>query len=126
MLKTVEAVQAGSAEPVVIIGSRGQGKSHLMAALSHMHMDHAASKKWLNDWSSRLGNPAIANLELQADMHVITESLHLQQFKYLWDVLFENHPHGVAARAKWEDRGTEVPGFDLVHEMAETTLRAYT
>jgi hypothetical protein len=118
MLKTVEAVQAGRAEPVVIIGSRGQGKSHLMAALSHMHMDHAASKKWLSDWSSRLGNPAIANLELQSDMHVITESLHLQQFKYLWDVLFENHPHGVAARAKWEDRGTEVPGFDLVHEMA--------
>src|SRR5690606_40727123 len=27
MLKTVEAVQAGRAEPVVIIGARGQGKS---------------------------------------------------------------------------------------------------
>ena len=59
MLKTVEAVQAGRAEPVVIIGSRGQGKSHLMAALSHMHQDQAATKAWLSDWSDRLSNPAI-------------------------------------------------------------------
>ena len=119
MLKTVEAVQAGRAEPVVIIGSRGQGKSHLMAALSHMHQDQAATKAWLSDWSDRLSNPAIGTLELQAGMHVITESLHLQKFKFLWDVVFKNHEHGVAARAKWEERGTEVPGFDLILEMAE-------
>ena len=43
MLKIVEAVQAGRAEPVVIIGARGQGKSHLMAALSHIHQEKKAT-----------------------------------------------------------------------------------
>lgn len=119
MLKTVEAVQAGRAQPVVIIGSRGQGKSHLMAALSHMHSDPAAIKTWLADWAGRLNNPTIAGLELQANMHVITESLHLQKYKFLWDILFDNHPHGVIAKAKWEVLGTEVPSYDLILEMAE-------
>ncbi|MFP1592487.1 hypothetical protein ACLB1M_28830 [Escherichia coli] len=84
----MEAVQAGRAEPVVIIGARGQGKSHLMAALSHMHQDKDATVNWLNDWSIRLKNPDIANLKLQYGMHVITESLHLQRYKHVWDVLF--------------------------------------
>jgi len=122
MLKTVEAVQVGRAAPVVIIGSRGQGKSHLMAALSHMHTDEAATKVWLDNWSSRLGNPAIGEIKLQPSMHVITESLHLQNYKYLWDVLFDNHPEGMFVRGKWEGQGdskTEVPGFDLILEMAE-------
>ncbi|SUC42961.1 MULTISPECIES: hypothetical protein [Providencia] len=119
MLKTVEAVQAGRAEPVVIIGARGQGKSHLMAALSHMHQDKDATVNWLNDWSTRLKNPDIANLKLQYGMHVITESLHLQRYKHVWDVLFDQHPHGNIIKAKWEVHGTEVPGYDLILEMAE-------
>ncbi len=122
MLKTIEAVQAGRAEPVVIIGARGQGKSHLMAALSHMHTDEAATKTWLENWAARLGNSSISGMTLQSGMHVITESLHLQNYKYLWDLLFDNHPEGTYARGKWEGQGdskTEVPGFDLVLEMAE-------
>jgi hypothetical protein len=119
MLKTVEAVQTGRAEPVVIIGARGQGKSHLMAALSHMHQDQAATVNWLNDWATRLNNPAIAGMQLQYGMHVITESLHLQRYKHVWDVLFDQHPHGTIIKAKWEVHGTEVPSYDLVLEMAK-------
>lgn len=119
MLKTIEAVQAGRAEPVVIIGARGQGKSHLMAALSHMHKDQDATSNWLSDWSTRLNNPAIASLKLQTGMHVITESLHLQRFKHVWDVLFDQHPHGEIIKAKWEVHGTDVPSYDLILEMAE-------
>ena len=119
MLKTVEAVQAGRAEPVVIIGARGQGKSHLMAALSHMHQNKDATVSWLNDWSARLKNPNIADLKLQYGMHVITESLHLQRYKHVWDVLFDQHPHGNIIKAKWEVHGTEVPSYDLILEMAE-------
>lgn len=119
MLKTVEAVQAGRAQPVVIIGARGQGKSHLMAALSHMHQDQDATVNWLNDWATRLNNPAIASLKLQYGMYVITESLHLQHYKHVWDVLFDQHPHGKIIEAKWEVHGTEVPGYNLILEMAE-------
>jgi hypothetical protein len=119
MLKTVEAVQAGRAEPVVIIGARGQGKSHLMAALSHMHHDQEATANWLNDWAARLNNPALGSLKLQGGMHVITESLHLQRYKHVWDVLFDQHPHGHIIKAKWEVHGTDVPGYDLILDMAE-------
>lgn len=52
-------------------------------------------------------------------MHVITESLHLQRYKHVWDVLFDQHPHGNIIKAKWEVHGTEVPGYDLILEMAE-------
>ncbi|MBA1712647.1 hypothetical protein G9H46_25625, partial [Escherichia coli] len=56
---------------------------------------------------------------LQYGMHVITESLHLQRYKHVWDVLFDQHPHGNIIKAKWEVHGTEVPGYDLILEMAE-------
>ncbi|MCZ5740003.1 hypothetical protein O5290_26255 [Escherichia coli] len=90
-----------------------------MLALSHMHQDKDATVNWLNDWSARLKNPDIAGLKLQYGMHVITESLHLQRYKHVWDVLFDQHPHGNIIKAKWEVHGTEVPGYDLILEMAE-------
>jgi hypothetical protein len=45
LLKTIEAVEPGKSRPTVIIGARGQGKSHLMAAVSHMLKDSRAVEK---------------------------------------------------------------------------------
>ena len=36
LLKTVEATGPGQSRPVVLLGARGQGKSHLLAALYHL------------------------------------------------------------------------------------------
>jgi hypothetical protein len=119
LLKTIEAVQPEMARPVVIIGSRGQGKSHLMAALAHMFKDTQAGVDWLTHWTGH--NSAISNLKLRTDMHVIAESLHLHNYKFLWDLLFERHPHGVYARGVWEGQGeqnkTEVPGHAIIVNM---------
>jgi energy-coupling factor transporter ATP-binding protein EcfA2 len=120
VLKTLEAVQPGKAQPVVIIGARGQGKSHLMAALSHMFNEPTAGEEWLNDWASKLKNDALTRLCLRTNLHVIAESLHLQNYKFLWDMLFANHPEGTYVRGKWEGRGenkTDVPGYALMLEM---------
>jgi len=84
LLKTVESVQPGQARPVVIIGARGQGKSHLMAALSHMLTDPAAGEAWFKEWATTLNNASVANISIRSNMHVIAESLHLQKYKYLW------------------------------------------
>ena len=122
LLKAVEAVQEGQAQPVVVIGARGQGKSHLMAAISHMHTDSEASSQWLSEWSSTLGRPEIAQLKIATSMHVIAESVHHHRHKNLWDLLFENHSEGVYTKGKWEGQGnnqTDVPGYDLILEMAE-------
>ena len=36
LLKTIEATGPGQSRPVVLLGDRGQGKSHLLAALYHL------------------------------------------------------------------------------------------
>lgn len=120
LLKAVEAIGPGQSRPVVLLGSRGQGKSHLMAALFHLCKDSDAGTKWLGEWAETLKTPAIANLQLRTDCHVIAESLHLQRFKFLWDVLFQRHPKGEFYEGKWSGMGskkTDVPSHDLMLEM---------
>jgi hypothetical protein len=46
--------------------------------------------------------------------------LHRQRYKFLWDLLFENHPHGQFIRGKWAglgDKKTEVPPDTLILEL---------
>jgi len=120
LLKTIEATQQGESRPVVLLGSRGQGKSHLMAALYHLCQDVDAGKAWLKEWADHLKNPQIANLKLRDDCHVIAESMHLQRHKFLWDILFQLHPRGQWYEAKWSgmgDKKTDVPSYDLMMEM---------
>ncbi len=120
LLKLVEALQPGKARPVVIIGSRGQGKSHLMAALAHMYKDPSATDNWLKSWASQLHREGLTNLALNRDVEVITESLHQHNYTFLWDLLFDKHPEGKYIRGKWEGQGenkSEVPGTALILEM---------
>ena len=120
MLKAIEAVGPDQGRPLVLIGERGQGKSHIMAALYHALTAPAASSAWLQAWGDRLGNPKIAALPLRDGMHVVAESLHRQRFKFLWDLLFDGHPHGEFIRGKWEGQGdkkTDVPPDTLILEL---------
>jgi hypothetical protein len=93
-----------------------------MAALAHMLQDVDAGSSWLHQWSSSAENSSMGNLALRQGMHVIAESLHLHNYKFLWDLLFDNHPAGTYARGAWEGQGankTEVPGYAVIHEMLE-------
>ncbi len=120
LLKLIEALQPGKARPVVIIGSRGQGKSHLMAALAHMYKDPSATDNWLKSWAGQLHRDGLTNLVLNRDVEVITESLHQHNYTFLWDLLFDKHPEGKYIRGKWEGLGeskSEVPGMALFLEM---------
>lgn len=120
LLTAVEAIGPKNDRPVVFIGERGQGKSHLMAVLYHALTDHSATKQWLNTWSGRLKYPKIADLPLREGMHVITESLVHQNYKFLWDLLLERHPHGPYIRGKWEGQGTaktDILSYDLTLEL---------
>lgn len=102
LLATLEAVQPSEGRTTVLIGERGQGKSHIMAALSHALVDPVTTREWLQTWSSHLGIQHIAGISLREGMHVIAESLHRQRYKFLWDLIFDQHPHGDWARGKWE------------------------
>jgi len=127
VLKIIEAAGPTQGRPVTIKGERGQGKSHLMAVLYHAFTDHAATQQWLDHWSSILGDSTISALPLRDGMHVIGESLHRQRYKYLWDLLFDNHPHGEYCKGKWEalgDAKPDIPSDEILLEMFEHTPTA--
>lgn len=122
LLKGIEAVGPNQGRPVAVIGERGLGKSHLMAALYHAVTDPESTRAWLSAWSTTLEKSDIAKIPLRDGMHVIGESLHRHRYKFLWDVLFENHPHGTFIKGKWEGQGpskTEIPSDQLIIELLQ-------
>jgi len=117
LLKTIKAAGPGSNRAVVLIGDKGQGKSHLMAALCHLLSDPDAGELWLKDWADKLNSSELAALELRSSRHVIAEPLHERRFAYLWDLLFARHPNGEFAKGAWTAAKTEVPGKDILVDM---------
>ena len=127
VLKTLEATAPQQGRPVTLKGSRGQGKSHLMATLYHALDDNGATQQWLDHWSGHVGTKRVGDLKLRSGMHIISESLHRQRFKFLWDLLFESHPHGGFCRGKWEgmgDKKTDIPSDQILLEMFTHTPTA--
>ena len=124
LLKGIEAVGPNQGRPVVVIGERGLGKSHLMAALYHAVNDPISTSAWLKAWATTLGDSKIGEIPLRSGMNVIGESLHRQRYKFLWDLLFERHPHGSYIKGKWEGMGaakTDIPSDKLIVELLEHT-----
>ncbi|MBP6702582.1 MAG: DUF499 domain-containing protein [Vicinamibacteria bacterium] len=117
LIKTIKSVAPGQNRAVVLIGNRGQGKSHLMAALCHLFTDPDAGEEWLGGWADRLGQPELKGVSLRSALHVIAEPLHEHRFAFLWDILFARHPKGEFAKGKWQGAGTEVPGKAVLLEM---------
>lgn len=124
LLKGIEAIGPDRGRPVVVIGERGIGKSHLLAALHHAVSDPASTSSWLASWGKQLKELSVSGIQLRHGMHVISESLHRQRYKFLWDLLLERHPHGTYIKGKWEGMGaskTDIPSDTLIIEMLEHT-----
>ena len=122
LVKAIEAIGPAQARPVAVIGERGAGKSHLMAALYHAVSDPSSTRHWLEHWAKAISAPELATIKLRSGMLVIGDSLHRQRYKFLWDVLLENHPHGVFIRGKWQGAGaatTDILPHALVVELLE-------
>lgn len=127
LLKLLEASAPDRGMPIVLKGERGQGKSHLLATLFHVLTDGPAAKQWLKHWGGILNSPKVAGLALRKGLHIISDSLHRQQNKYLWDLLFDKHPHGGYCRGKWDalgDKKTDIPSEQLLIEMFKHTPTA--
>ncbi len=120
LLNALEALGPGHGRPVVLMGERGLGKSHLMAALHHALTDGNATRQWLETWAMRLGRPEIAQVALRAGMRVVSEVLSHQRYQFLWDLLFKHHPRGQYYEGRHSARvGRKggVPSQDLLTEM---------
>lgn len=122
LMKAMEAIGPHQDRPVVLIGERGVGKSHLMAALHHAGANPAATKAWLAHWATTLNRPELATVALRPSMKVISEKLTSNSYKFLWDLLFDNHPKGEFIRGKWQAEGkrqTNVPSDALILELLQ-------
>jgi hypothetical protein len=122
LLKGIEAIGPDQGRPVVVIGERGLGKSHLLATLFHAVHDPASTRAWLNAWAITLGDPRIGAIPLRDGMLVIGESLHRQRYKFLWGLLLDRHPYGAYIRGKWEGMGigkTDIPSDELILQLLQ-------
>ena len=88
---------------LVIMGDRGQGKSHIMGLLHHAYRDPSAVTRWLDQWKERISYQPNLSAPLSQYL-VITAALHEQEFPFLWSPIFSQHPEGKALQAKLETR----------------------
>jgi Protein of unknown function (DUF499) len=122
LVKALQAVGPHQDRTVVLRGERGVGKSHLMAVLHHAGADPAATQAWFAHWAATLNRPDLATIALRPSIKVISEKLTSNSYKFLWDLLFANHPKGEFIRGKWEAEGkrqTNVPSDDLILELLQ-------
>ena len=128
VISAIEATGLEFGQPVVIIGERGQGKSHLLAVLHHVLSSPDVAAEWLVNWGARLDQHALSQIKLRPKTLVISESVARQDFRFLWDILFDRHPLGGFVKGLWhgtkEDERTDVPGVDLLLRMFRHTPTA--
>lgn len=104
-------------KPMALLGDRGRGKSHIMAVMHHATMAPDVVQQWARNWGTRLGSQALANLQLQTGYFAISEAVHNHEYPFLWDLIFDRHPHGQRFRGRFEQSGSNVPSRSLLEEM---------
>jgi hypothetical protein len=114
-LDAVSATAAG--KPVVMMGQRGSGKSHIMALIHHAFGSPDVVESWAGSWGQRLQSEKLLSLKLQRGFMPISETLSNQEYPNLWDVLLDRHPKGAYYRGKFEQSGSLVPAKSLVQDM---------
>lgn len=115
--RALDAVSINSGKPVVFIGQRGRGKSHIMALLHHAFASPQVIEAWAVEWAARVASSRLAELTLQRGFLPISETLSNQEYACLWDVIFERHPKGQYYHGKFEQAGTSVPAKSLLQDM---------
>ena len=103
--------------PLVFLGQRGRGKSHIMALLHHAIESPDKVRAWAQEWSAKPGFAPLSQLVFPKGFVAITETLSNQEYRTLWDLVFDRHPRGVYYRCKHEVSGTSIPAKSLMQAM---------
>jgi hypothetical protein len=116
--RALQAVSASAAgRPVVFIGQRGRGKSHIMGLLHHAFLNPVPVESWAAGWSARIQSARLTGLTLQRGFLPITETMSNWEYHSLWDVIFNRHPKGAYYRGRFEQAGTPVPSKSLLQDL---------
>lgn len=108
-----------SKRPIVLMGDRGRGKSHIMAVLHHAIESSSQVQEWANEWGKRIGSQPLSELALDGGFFAISEPVHNHEYPLLWDLIFERHPKGDFFKGKFNQMGRPYPPRSLLEEMFE-------
>jgi hypothetical protein len=116
--RALDAVSATSAgKPIVMMGQRGSGKSHLMALVHHAFGAPEQVEAWAVSWADRIQASKLGNLRLQRGFMPLSETLSNQEYPYLWDVLFDRHPKGPYYKGRFRQSENLIPAKSLLQDM---------
>ncbi len=105
--------------PIVLMGDRGRGKSHIMAVMHHAVQSSARVQVWANEWGSRLASQTLSDLLLESKFIAIPEPVHNHEYPLLWDLIFDRHPKGDFFKGKFNQMAQPYPPRSLLEEMFE-------
>jgi len=116
-LKAISA--KNSRRPIVLMGDRGRGKSHIMAVMHHGIQSPDVVESWLTDWANKVGSDELKNAEMLKGYVPISEPVHNHEYPLLWDLLFDRHPKGQYYRGQFESMNQPFPPRTLLEKMFE-------
>lgn len=117
----VSVAEASAGRPVVLLGERGRGKSHIQGVIHHAFESPEVVEAWAGSWSSQFpSDTQFAALTLRRGFIPITEVLSDQEFITLWDLIFDHHPEGQFFKGKHAQSGHPIPAKSLMLEMFES------
>lgn len=115
-LKAISEKRSGC--PIVLMGDRGRGKSHIMAVMHHAINSPDVVSDWLVDWSVKLKQTDLQDLSITKGFIAISEPVHNHEYPLLWDLIFDRHPRGDYYRGQFESmENHHVPPRSLLEKM---------
>ncbi|BBO67937.1 hypothetical protein DSCA_18670 [Desulfosarcina alkanivorans] len=114
-LKAISKKNSG--RPIVLMGDRGRGKSHIMAVMHHAVQSPAIVENWLKDWGTKQGSDELKTFEMVKGYVPISEPVHNHEYPLLWDLLFDRHPKGQYYRGQFESMTQPFPPRTLLEKM---------
>lgn len=108
-----------SGRPVVLIGDRGRGKSHIMAVMHHAVASPVVTENWFREWGKSFDSTEMQHYEPVKGFIPISESVHNHEYPLLWNLLFDRHPRGQYYRGQFESMNTPFPPRSLLEKMFE-------
>ena len=116
-LKAIREKQSG--RPIVLMGDRGRGKSHIMAVMHHAIQSSEIVESWLQGWGEKLSSNEMKSLKIVKGFIPISEPVHNYEYPLLWELLFDRHPKGQYYRGKFEQMAQSYPPRTLLEKMFE-------
>ncbi len=114
-LKAISVKRSG--RPIVLIGDRGRGKSHIMAVMHHAIQSPEIVESWLHGWGEKLESNEMKSLKIVKGFVPISEPVHNHEYTLLWELLFDRHPKGEYYRGKFEQMAQSYPPRTLLEKM---------